>query len=52
VLAVVFIDKSVETDLPRRRKAGLRNPQAIDKDVRAIRRSKAPPGPPPNEKKK
>jgi hypothetical protein len=50
MLAVVFVDKSVETDLARRRTGGMRNPQAIDKDVAAIRRSKkGPPGPPPKK---
>lgn len=47
LLGLVLIDASVQSDLPRLRKARPRNPSAIDRDVAAIRANRTPPGPPP-----
>ena len=51
-LAVVFIDKAVQLDLPSRRRARMANPQAIDRDVSSIVRDKNPAGKDEKKKKK
>ncbi|MBN1609894.1 MAG: hypothetical protein JW940_24900 [Polyangiaceae bacterium] len=51
ILGLVFIDPSIQSDLPRLRRARPPSPTAIDHDVADIRINRAPQGPPPKGKK-
>jgi hypothetical protein len=53
VVAVVYIDREVQEDLPKRRRNQMKNESAMDPDVAAaLKKSTPPPGPPKDEKSK
>src|SRR6187399_510527 len=53
IMAVVYADRSVQEDLPGRRKNHMKNESAMDPDVAsALKKSEPPPGPPPKGGKK
>jgi hypothetical protein len=52
VLAVVYIEKDTQDDLPKLRRNRPKNEHAMDRDVSAALKSNAPPEPPKNDKDK
>ncbi|HTQ08368.1 MAG TPA: hypothetical protein VMI54_31150 [Polyangiaceae bacterium] len=51
ILGVVYADREVQEDLPKRRRNHLKNETAMDPDVaNALKKSDAPPGPPTKDK--
>lgn len=53
IVAVVYVDREVQEDLPHRRRNHLKDVNAMDPDVaRALKKSEPPPGPPKDDDKK